>query len=52
MKRDWLGFIAEAEARGDFESVTAFQDQLERIIAMLKSVGGDPSNDPPRRTDS
>lgn len=52
MKRDWLSFIAEAEARGDIKETQAFRAQLEKIYSMLESVGGDPAQDPPRRTDA
>lgn len=52
MKRDWLSFIAEAEARGDPEEAKAFRAQLEKILSMLESIGADPAEDPPRRTDA
>lgn len=52
MKRDWLAFIAQAEARGDRLEAQAFRDQLERIEAMLASTGADPQRDVSRRPDS
>lgn len=52
MKRDWLSFVAEAEARGDLNEVRAFQAQLEQICSMLDSIGADPAENPPRRTDA
>lgn len=51
MKRDWLSFVAEAEARGDLNEARAFQAQLEQICSMLESIGADPAENPPRRTD-
>ena len=50
MKRDWLSFIAEADARGDQEEATLYRSQLNRITEMLEELGADPSLDPPRRT--
>ena len=52
MKRDWLSFVAEAEARGDLNEARAFQAQLEQICSMLESIGADPAENPPRRTDA
>lgn len=43
MKRDWLSFVAEAEARGDLNEARAFQAQLEQISSMLESIGADPA---------
>ena len=50
MKRDWLSFIAEADARGDQEEAALYRAQLTRITEMLEELGADPSLDPPRRT--
>ena len=52
MKRDWLSYIDEAEARGDLEEARAFQTQLEKIYSMLESLGCDPTEDLPRRIDA
>ena len=50
MKRDWLQFIAEADARGNFEEAKHYRAQFARIIAMLEDVGADPDGSPPRQT--
>ena len=50
MKRDWLEFIAEAEARGALEEANLYRTQLARIIEMLDDVGADPDRNPPRQT--
>ena len=50
MKRDWLSFIADADARGDQEEAILYRAQLTRITEMLEELGADPSLDPPRRT--
>ena len=50
MKRDWLEFIAEANARGNVEDANQYSAQLARIIAMLEDVGADPDRNPPRQT--
>ena len=52
MKRVWLSFVAEAEARGVLNEARAFQAQLEQICSMLESIGADPADNPPRRTDT
>jgi len=52
MKRDWLSYVDEAEARGDLEKARAFQTQLEQIYTMLESIGCDPTEDLPRRIDA
>ena len=50
MKRDWLQFIAEADARGNLEEAKHYRAQFARIIAMLEDVGADPDGSPPRQT--
>ena len=52
MKREWLLYIDEAEARGDLEEARAFQTQLEQIYSMLESIGCDPTEDQPHRIDA
>jgi len=52
MKRDWLSYIDEAEARGDLEKARAFKTQLEQIYSMLESIGCDPTEDLPRWIDA
>ena len=52
MKREWLSYIDEAEARGDLEEARAFQTQLEQIYSMLESIGCDPTEDLPRWIDA
>ena len=52
MKRDWLSYVDEAEARGDLEKARAFKTQLEQIYSMLESIGCDPTEDLSRRIDA
>jgi hypothetical protein len=47
MKREWLSYIDEAEARGDLEEARAFQTQLEKIYSLLESIDCDPTEDLP-----
>ena len=42
MKWDCLGFISEAEKRGDVRETIEFKEHLERIESMIEMKGGDP----------
>ncbi len=42
MKRDCIGFMEEAERRGDFREVGEFKEYLERVESMIDQSGGDP----------
>ena len=52
MKREWLLYIDEAEARGDLEEARAFQTQLGQSYSMLESLVCDPTEDQPHRIDA
>jgi hypothetical protein len=44
MKRECVAFLKNAEARGDRREALEFQEQLERVEAMIEQSGGDPES--------
>jgi hypothetical protein len=44
MKRECAAFLGNAQARGDTREAIEFQEQLERVEAMIEQSGGDPEN--------
>ena len=42
MKQDCLGFIREAEKRGDSREAGEFREHLERVESMIEMRGGNP----------
>jgi hypothetical protein len=42
MKRETAEFLKDAQDRGDTREASEFQEQLERVEAMIEKSGGNP----------